>query len=1109
MEYQHLTDRGHVLKRPGMYIGPVEQNKYLTWIFYKGKMEFRELKYSYGLIHIFGEILANAIDQSQRELNKKVSEIKVIISEDMISVRNNGDGIPIEKIKINEDNGRETSMYIPQMLFSKFKTSSNYNDTEIRLGAGTNGIGAKATAVFSKYFTVETIDEKKQLKYIQTFEDNLLKIGEPKITKYTGSPYTLITFKPDLEKFGLSKLNNIHKALIRKMVYDATALTNKSVRIIFDSEKLEQKTFEDYARLYLNSDIQLISESKRVVIKHGNISKESIWEYIVCESVEGFKQISFVNGIPTPEGGSHIDYIVNQIKKKFVARCNNKIREIDVKNNINIFLIAYIKNPVFASQTKEKLTTTPKNFGGVCEISDQFIEKLKKKTNLMESCLSLAKFQERQKLKQTNGTKRTFLDLDAKLVDAEKAGGKESHKCVLIITEGDSAKAGVLSGLSALGQNKKYFGVFPIRGKLINVRNTSTSKVSANNEIQNITKIIGLKHNVDYSDNIKSLRYGKIWIITDADVDGSHIKGLIVNFIEYYWASLLKRNDFLACMATPILKATRNREMVEFYSLSEYNQWLNQHQNEKWTVDYYKGLGTSEDVEFQKYFKDPKTIQFIWNNNSTESIKLAFEDKLADKRKDWLKVYDPDAVIDYSENKLSYTKLIDNDIKHFSIADNVRSIPNITDGLKPSLRKILFSAFEKKLENSQNIKVAQFGAYVAERTEYHHGEASLHQAIIGMAQDFVGSNNINLLYPKGQFGSRVEGGKDHAAPRYIFTRLNNNTPKIFDKRDFGLYKYLVEDGNKIEPMYYVPILPMILINGTSGIGTGYSTFIPCFNPLDIINNIKRLNNNQELIDMKPWYNNFKGLIIENEKKTGYITKGVYKCLSNYEVQITELPIGVWTTKYLEYLKRLALEKRKVKKLNIETNIIKNELLNRSDKLNVDITIKFVKPWNEMFDNISEVENILGLTSKVSLTNMYLFNENNEITKYNTPEDILVSWYNIRKRYYIKRKEHLLNKLKENLKFISEKIRFIQLVINRELIIEKKKKVVLEEELRKLEFIKISESYDYLLNLPLWSLTEERIVSLEKQAQKNKDESEELNKLSANDLWNNDLDSLSF
>ena len=322
MAYQHLTDREHVLKRPGMYIGPVEPNKYTTWIYHKGKMEYRELKYSYGLIHIFGEILANAIDQSRKDLSKKLTEIKVLVNEDKITIKNNGDGIPIEKIKVND-----SEVYIPEMLFSKFRSSSNYNDAEIRLGAGTNGIGAKATVVFSKTFTIETVDAKKELKYVQTFSDNLLKISEPKITKFSGNPYTEITFIPDLPKFGLDKMNNTHRTLIRKMVYDAIALTNKSVKISFNDEMLKQKTFEDYVRLYVEPKIPLISESKKVIIKHGNTSKECIWEYIVCESVEGFKQVSFVNGIPTPEGGTHVDYIINQIKKKFVAKCGNKIRE--------------------------------------------------------------------------------------------------------------------------------------------------------------------------------------------------------------------------------------------------------------------------------------------------------------------------------------------------------------------------------------------------------------------------------------------------------------------------------------------------------------------------------------------------------------------------------------------------------------------------------------------------------------------------------------------------------------------------------------------------------------------------------------------------------------
>ena len=194
---------------------------------------------------------------------------------------------------------------------------------------------------------------------------------------------------------------------------------------------------------------------------------------------------------------------------------------------------------------------------------------------------------------------------------------------------------------------------------------------------------------------------------------------------------------------------------------------------------------------------------------------------------------------DYDEKTVSIKEFGDNDLIHFSNSDNIRSIPSVIDGFKPSQRKVLYCCFKRKLDNE--IRVAQLAGYVSEHGAYHHGEASLQGTIINMAQDFVGSNNINLLDPIGQFGTRLHGGKDSAQPRYIYTKLQEISYKLFNKDDEDLYQYIEDDGEKVEPNYYVPTLPMLLINGTSGIGTGWSTNIPCFNPKDIIKNIKLYN----------------------------------------------------------------------------------------------------------------------------------------------------------------------------------------------------------------------------------------------------------------------------
>ena len=271
-------------------------------------------------------------------------------------------------------------------------------------------------------------------------------------------------------------------------------------------------------------------------------------------------------------------------------------------------------------------------------------------------------------------------------------------------------------------------------------------------------------------------------------------------------------------------------------------------------------MGTSTPAEAREWFKDLHEVKYQWDDKTDDSINLAFNKKQADDRKKWLSKYDPTKMLIPDDGKALYTDFVNNELIHFSNADNIRSLPHLIDGLKPSQRKILYSCFKRNLKDE--IRVAQLAGYVSEYAAYHHGEASLNSTIVGMAQNFVGANNINLLKPVGQFGSRLQGGSDAASPRYIHTYLEDIVSKIFRKEDACLLKHLDDDGELVEPEYYLPVVPLLAINGSVGIGTGYSTDIPPYKPDDIVTLIRhRLQGTIDTLEgrpLDPWWWGFKG-----------------------------------------------------------------------------------------------------------------------------------------------------------------------------------------------------------------------------------------------------------
>ena len=1094
-KYVKLDPREHVLMRPGMYIGSLDSDEISTWIYDKSMMH-KPIDYISGLYKIYDEIVVNALDhvvRCQQDEKKLVKEIKVNIDRQTgcIEVFNSGEGIEIEVHK-------EHNVYIPELIFGNMLTSTNYDDSEERIIGGQNGIGAKACNIYSKSFTIETVDSKKKKLYTQEFTNNMMNKSEPLITKYSTYPYTKIKFQPDYIRFNQKGLSKDMYQLMTKRVYDICALTSNDIKVFLNNEKIDYKNFEKYVDLYLGSSR---NDNPRVHYTSPN----GRWEICVSGTEDGFKHVSFVNGINTIKGGKHVDYITNQITKRLCDLINKRrkvtVRQNVVKEHLFIFIKSTINNPSFDSQTKEYLTTPYSKFGSKCEIDDKFIEKIYK-FEITNKIVSICEKDNDKNAKKTDGRKKSVIRGINKLDDANWAGTAKSNQCTLILTEGDSAKSMAISGLSEVGRNQ--YGVFPLKGKIMNVRDTNIKKINENEEISNLKKIIGLESNKQY-DNTNDLRYGQVMVLTDADTDGSHIKGLLFNLFNSMWPSLMNNEKpFLTSMLTPIVKVTKGKRSESFMNLTSYENWKKQNDDGKgWEIKYYKGLGTSTNKEAKEYFKNMRKLEYTWDENiSNESICLAFDKKRADDRKQWLYNYDKQNILDTileNTNKIEYSQFIHKELIHFSNYNLERSIPSICDGLKKSLRKILYCCLKRKLY--KEVKVAQLAGYVSEHGAYHHGEASLHEAIIGMAQDFVGSNNINILMPNGQFGTRIQGGKDSASPRYIHTELNSIVPLLYPPDDLDVLEYLDDDGMKIEPKYYVPIIPMILVNGAIGIGTGFSTNIPCYNQKDIINNLKRLMRNEEIVQMTPWYRGFKGT------NTDGVSKGLFKRVgTTNKIEVTELPIGFWTEDF---------------KILLENYIDKNpKILKDYDSHYTEKDVKFILTFHssEIVDNMLkydadkkatnfEIEFKMHSTRPLNTSNMHLYTADGSVKKYNSPEEILKEFFNVRLQLYTKRKLNKIDKLSNELQYINARIKFIEDIIDGSLKIMNVPKQNVIDYLETNEFPLHDKSYDYLIRMPIHNLTYEKKEELKQESENKLNVLEFIKAQSEHDAWNNDLEAL--
>jgi DNA topoisomerase-2 len=1107
-DVQQKTDKQHILDNPDTYIGSVEQIDSDMWIMSDNDEKVIEKNISFipGLFKLFDEGIVNCRDHVVRMKNRvdskaenalPVTHIDISIETDgTITMINDGNGIDV---------AQKDGIWIPELVFGHLRTSTNYNKDEKKIVGGKNGFGFKLVLIWSSYGRIETIDHIRGLKYIQEYKSNLDEICKPSITKCSkNKPYTKITFKPDYQRLGIDGPSPDVIALLKKRVYDIAAITDKNIKVKYNEKLVPIKNFEQYISMYIGEK----GVSQRVYEDNGER-----WEYAVALTpTNEFAQISFVNGIYTAKGGKHVEYILNQITRKLVEFIEKKkkvkVNPNSIKEQLILFLRCDIENPAFDSQTKDYMNTPSSKFGSKCDVSDKFIEKVAK-MGVMDAALQLTEVKENKAAKKTDGVKSKSIRGIPKLTDANWAGTDKSSDCIIIFCEGDSAKAGIISGLSS--EDRNTIGVYPMKGKILNVRGENIKKISENKEITEIKKILGLETNKKYEtieDVNKNLRYGKVLFMTDQDLDGSHIKGLGINLFQSEWPSLANIPGFIGFMNTPILKAKKGTVELDFYNDGEYNEWKKQNDSKYWKIKYYKGLGTSTGKEFREYFEKKKFVGFEHSEKSDDAIDMVFNKKRADDRKEWLKFYNRDAYLDTSKQSVSYEEFIDRELIHFSKYDCDRSIPNLMDGLKISLRKILFSAFKKNL--TTEIKVAQFSGYVSEHSGYHHGEASLNAAIVGMAQNFVGSNNINLFMPNGQFGTRLQGGKDSASERYIFTQLNKITRSIFPSADDNVLQYLNDDGVSVEPIYYAPIVPMVLINGSKGIGTGFSTDIMCYNPLEIIDYLQgKLVNIAEELEFIPYYEGFKGQIhkIVDGK---FLVKGVYEKFAVDKIRVTELPVGYWTEDFKELLEELI--EPTAGKDGKKTPAVIKDYDDMSKDTNVDFTITFAKGKLEELESCkgdygcNGLEKILKLYTTNSTSNMHLFDADDTLHKYEKVSDIIDAYYEVRLQLYQTRKDYMIDALERELVLLSNKAKYIQENLDGTIDLRRKKKEHVVAMLEEKGYDKIDgDEYKYLIKMPMDSVTEENVERLLKEKGNKESELETIKKTTINKMWLSELE----
>lgn len=1095
-KYKKLSPIDHVLLRPEMYIGSVETQPIPMFVFDSatGKMAWETMQVNHGLLKIVDEILLNASDNIQNsKRGEKQTYIRITISDDGdICIENDGAGIPIARSK-------EHRIHIPEMVFGHLLTSSNYNNDETSTTAGRHGYGAKLTNILSHKFSV--ICRTKGKEFHMSWSDHMRKATAPRIsTSDSKGNMTRIKFSPDYQRFGYgdNKISPDMRRVLHKRIMDLAAMF-PLVEITLNDVPFGFRNFKDYSMLYSLSNAEGEKPPRPYVLetKTGNIA-------FIPQLTPGPKRVvGVVNGVVTYNGGTHcnaamdmlsssLDTIAKQLKKEDKIIDTNRVSRYFTTL---IFLIQ--PQPKFDSQSKGRLVSSVT----IPRVPRQEFENyLLSMPFLLASVNSMTDQLAAELNKEMGAGKRlsskALLSSITKLVDATTTRFDGKNPRTLIVTEGDSAKALALNSLSS--DQKKYCGVYPLRGKLLNVRNKNLKRLKNCKELQDLFLALGLELRNDNVDP-KQLRYQRLLIMTDQDADGSHIKGLVINAFEALWPKLLYRNPgYISLFSTPIVKirVLGTKEVIPFHSYKEYHKWQRANPNARYTAKYYKGLGTSTTAEGKEYFQnmDKNVMKLVVESKDKRLLDSVFDSQEVEWRKEWMtkaNAFTGDIDIDRSKSQLTISDFVHKEMVHFALLGNARALAHSVDGLKPSQRKILWAMLRRS--GNESSKVAQLSGYISEASSFHHGENSLQDTIIKMAQNFTGGNNINYLVPEGQFGSRQQLGSDHAAPRYIFTKLSRFARVLFPIEDDPLLDYVDEEGTMVEPNHYVPIIPTLLCNGSVGIGYGFSSNIPSFHPLDVSAAVRAMINGesakQVMKRLVPWAVGFQGHVRKGPEGE-FIAVGKYSAFENNRVHISELP---WT---------MSVESFRGHVSTLASQDVVHRIADYSGANHIDIDLVLEEDHATTW---AEMENALALSQRIYV-NGTVFSPNGTLSPLDSDLSPILQWhYDRRLDLYKKRRQRNLRIMEQDLARLESTLSFVTHFRNGKIDLVNATDESLVKVCVKLNMIRVDEAFDYVLKKPITFFTKTSLEKLQADIAKLKNEIIALQKMTPVKLWTRELD----
>jgi DNA topoisomerase-2 len=1067
---KQVSMREHILKR-SMWAGSKSVQTIESYVVQERKKDdgsndkeyifvSEDLKYPPVLLKLVDEIIVNAVDHHSI-YPKQVSKIDVEFSDDgYITVLNNGPGIIVEKTK----NIQGVEVYTPQMIFSEFLTGSNLDDTEEkeRTTGGQNGLGSKIVSVFSDEFTVETTDETNKVFYTQTFKNGLLEIGEPtivdlkdkkaasKLEKYQLSGHTKIKFLPTYKEFKLTN-KGFHETfykLIQSRCWQAAACV--SAKVSFNKKPIEVNSFTEVCQMFTEFEIFPTKMINSITNKHP-------WDICIGLTEGKEKHISFVNGLIVGKGGTHIQYIQKQLVDNLKEKVEKEIKKSGVKfnknlllNNIFIFMRGAIPNPELGGQTKDTVNNPIEQYSGYKLPETHWI----KIWNLVQSSI-LATFLKKQlgdvKLRANRGK----IDVPKYKEASFCRNSKRCHECGLIITEGDSATGTANTGLLAKVSpdfNYQFYGTYSIQGVMMNglkesielgkskvksktAKRIPNKKVVSNERISSLIKVLGLDYNKTYDltdvgeKEWATLRYGFIAGLTDQDLDGFNIFGLLCTFFMTYWPALVKRG-FIRRINTPIVRAypkpgnKSNKFVKEFYTEKEAKAWVEEIGEEvakkNYDFKYYKGLASHVENKVKKEVSqmfrriDNKICTYILDAAAIEAMYVFYGDDTAPRK---VALSTPVDLEPVDGLKIPLSQHFQIDTKLYQRDNIIRKLLNAIDGFVTSRRKVFFTA---RKVGHKDIKVAGLASEVVNKANYHHGEVSLEQTIVRMAQAYPGARNLPLLLPIGNFGSRGNGYKDYGASRYIYTTINHKlADKLFRREDEFILEYEVEDGERFEPKYYVPIIPYVLCETNELPATGWAISTHARDLTAVLKNVRDMISGKitKCGKLPISRKDFHGDIRKHKNRDYFVGSYEYDEKDN-AVTITELPPGNYANTYLkgpdESIKKKAASEEK-------KGILGKEFIDDyDDNTTLDgVNIKlYLKPGafdeisskygNETFDCFEEY---LELKEPI-YHRINLINEKGEVVEYKSYEQVFDDWFNFRKELYVVRieREIILNNL---------------------------------------------------------------------------------------------------